>query len=76
MLLVGLSGQRAEPAVAELDLLAMNSPMGSAVPNSHDDDYVHDFAHAMLNVSEITKYYRQFLQDTFNGDDIENWFLV
>jgi hypothetical protein len=31
-----LSGQRAEPAVTELDRLAMNSPPGSAVPNSHD----------------------------------------
>ncbi len=30
------SGQRAEPAVTELDRLAMNSPPGSAVPNSHD----------------------------------------
>jgi hypothetical protein len=35
------SGQtrRAEPAVTDLDRLAMNSPSGSAVPNSHDGDH-------------------------------------
>ncbi len=32
----GRTGQRAEPAVAELDVLATNSPMESAVPDSHD----------------------------------------
>jgi hypothetical protein len=30
------SGQRAKQEVTELDGLAMNSPSGSAVPNSHD----------------------------------------
>ncbi len=34
--LAARSGQRAEPAVTERDRLAMNSPPGSAVPNSHD----------------------------------------
>ncbi len=34
-------------------------------------------AHAVRNGSGVTdRNYRQFSQDTFNGDDVEDWFLV